>query len=79
MTTTSNASTTAGELSGHTALVTGATSGIGRAAAVKLAEHGASVLVHGRDDALAVAGSSCSSDTARTVRRCMSLLGFLSC
>jgi NAD(P)-dependent dehydrogenase (short-subunit alcohol dehydrogenase family) len=37
------------ELAGKTALVTGATSGIGKAAAVKLAEHGATVLVHGRD------------------------------
>jgi NAD(P)-dependent dehydrogenase (short-subunit alcohol dehydrogenase family) len=37
------------DLSGQTALVTGATSGIGRAAALKLAEYGATVLVHGRD------------------------------
>jgi NAD(P)-dependent dehydrogenase (short-subunit alcohol dehydrogenase family) len=41
--------TAAGDLSGQTALVTGATSGIGKAAALKLAEHGATVLVHGRD------------------------------
>ena len=34
---------------GRTALVTGATSGIGRATAVKLAEAGYAVLVHGRD------------------------------
>jgi NAD(P)-dependent dehydrogenase (short-subunit alcohol dehydrogenase family) len=47
--TTSTASTTAGELNGQTALVTGATSGIGKAAALKLAEHGATVLAHGRD------------------------------
>jgi NAD(P)-dependent dehydrogenase (short-subunit alcohol dehydrogenase family) len=43
------ATTTAADLSGQTALVTGATSGIGKAAALKLAEHGATVLVHGRD------------------------------
>jgi NAD(P)-dependent dehydrogenase (short-subunit alcohol dehydrogenase family) len=41
--------TAVGDLNGQTALVTGATSGIGKAAALKLAEHGATVLVHGRD------------------------------
>ena len=46
---TTNATTTVADLSGQTALVTGATSGIGKAAALKLAEHGATVLVHGRD------------------------------
>jgi NAD(P)-dependent dehydrogenase (short-subunit alcohol dehydrogenase family) len=37
------------DLAGKTALVTGATSGIGRAVAELLAQHGAHVVVHGRD------------------------------
>ena len=37
------------ELSGQVALVTGSTSGIGRATAKVLASHGATVIVHGRD------------------------------
>jgi NAD(P)-dependent dehydrogenase (short-subunit alcohol dehydrogenase family) len=37
------------DLEGMSALVTGATSGIGRAAAEELARHGAEVIVHGRD------------------------------
>jgi 3-oxoacyl-[acyl-carrier protein] reductase len=36
-------------LAGKTAVVTGATSGIGRAVAVELASHGGRVVVHGRD------------------------------
>src|ERR1700730_7866647 len=37
------------DLEGVRALVTGATSGIGKAAAEELARHGAEVIVHGRD------------------------------
>lgn len=38
-------------LTGQTALVTGATAGIGRATALELARRGAEVLIHGRDEA----------------------------
>jgi NAD(P)-dependent dehydrogenase (short-subunit alcohol dehydrogenase family) len=42
---------TLNDLAGTTALVTGSTSGIGRAAAISLARHGAHVVVSGRDAA----------------------------
>src|ERR1700688_403280 len=43
------ATTAVRDLEGKIALVTGATSGIGKAAAVHLAARGATVMVHGRD------------------------------
>jgi len=52
---TNNTESPALELAGSTALITGATSGIGRAAARALAAAGATVLIHGRDVARGVA------------------------
>src|SRR6202158_1276439 len=43
------ATTAVRDLEGKIALVTGATSGIGKAAAVQLSAQGATVIVHGRD------------------------------
>jgi 2-hydroxycyclohexanecarboxyl-CoA dehydrogenase len=50
------------DLSGRTAVVTGATRGIGRAIALKLAACGAQVVVHGRD---AEAGAQVCEEAAR--------------
>ncbi|ERH08484.1 MAG: dehydrogenase [halophilic archaeon J07HX64] len=51
------------DLSGKTALVTGSTNGIGRAAALALGRLGATVLVHGRDRS---AGQSAVAEIERT-------------
>ncbi len=58
------------DLQGERALVTGATSGIGRAIALQLAREGAEVIVHGRDEARGaevVAEIEAAGGTARFV------------
>ena len=56
------------DLEGISALVTGATSGIGRAAAEELGRHGAEVVVHGRDIARGSAGPSSPTPPPATRR-----------
>ncbi|MGW7514497.1 SDR family oxidoreductase [Streptomyces sp. NPDC054796] len=58
-------------LQGKSALVTGASRGIGRAIAIEFARHGAQVMLTGRDrdrlaDAVADAGPNCAGFLART-------------
>ena len=57
-------------LGSHTALVTGSTSGLGKAIAVRLAAEGAAVIVHGRDadrGAAVVAEITAAGGTARLI------------
>jgi len=63
-------STSLKRLEGQRALVTGATSGIGRAVAVQLARDGAESFVHGRD---AARGARRVSDHCRRRKRASSL------
>jgi NAD(P)-dependent dehydrogenase (short-subunit alcohol dehydrogenase family) len=49
------------DLEGKVALITGATSGIGQAAALQLAAQGAAVIVHGRDTVRGAARSANAS------------------
>ena len=55
------------ELAGLRALVTGSTSGIGRAIALELAEAGADVIIHGRRSTVAAA-AVCTQSLAQRVR-----------
>ena len=59
-------------LSGRTALITGATDGLGRAVAERLADGGATVLLHGRNgERLATAVREISDATGSDVRGCL--------
>jgi len=63
------------DLQGLTALVTGATSGIGQAAAVQLGRHGADVIVHGRDPARGAAVADAITAAGGTARFAAADLG----
>jgi len=61
------------DLEGLSALVTGATSGIGKAAAEELGRHGAEIVVHGRDAGRgsAVAGTITAASNPMMTRTTM--------
>lgn len=56
------------DMHGKTVLVTGATSGIGRATAVRLARMGADVFVHGRTDESAIGAAASIAEEAASPR-----------
>jgi NAD(P)-dependent dehydrogenase (short-subunit alcohol dehydrogenase family) len=65
------------DLEGLSALVTGATSGIGKAAAEELVRHGAEVIVHGRDAARGAAVVAALTSVGAQPDEIASVIAFL--